>query len=89
VDQTISDAIRRSGTNATITLLGDIEHSNKGRRKLFMIRSDVLAIDASRSPEVVEIIRVAGSKIRLPFSLVARSKLRKFKKILSAYTLSA
>jgi hypothetical protein len=89
VDQTISDAIRRSGTNATITLLGDIEHSNKGRRTLFMIRSDVLAIDASRSPEVVEIIRVAGSKIRLPFSLVARSKLRKFKKILSAYTLSA
>jgi len=89
VAQAMSDAIQRSGTNAEIRLLGDIEHGSKGQRKLFMIRSGVSAIDTARSAEVAEVIKAAGSKISLPFSLVARSKLRKVKRLLSAYTSSA
>lgn len=86
VAQAMTDAIQQSGTDAEFKLLGDIEHGNKGHRKLFVIRSGVSAIDAERSGEVAEVIRKAGSKISLPFSLVARAKLRKIKRLLSAYT---
>lgn len=82
VNETISDAIKRSDVNAEFELLGEIEHSGKGHRKLFMIRSEVSALDVDQTPEVTRIIRDAGSKIHLPLSLTARSKLRKLKKFL-------
>ena len=84
VTEVISNAIERSDVNAEFKLLGEIEHGSKGYRQLFMIRSGVSAVDTDRSSEVIKIIREAGSKIRLPVSLAARMKLKKFKKFLFA-----
>ena len=87
--QAMTDAIQRSGTNAEFRLLGDIEHSDKGHRQLFVIRSGVSAAASGSSAEVAALIKEAGSKISLPFSLVARSKLWKLRRFLSALTSSA
>ena len=82
VTEVIANAIERSGLNAEFKLLGEIEHSGKGHRKLFMIRSGVSAIDTERSPDVISVIQEAGSKLKLPVSLAARLKLKRFIKLL-------
>lgn len=89
VAEAISTAIERSNINAECKLLGEIEHDGKGHRQLFMIKSGVVAIDSERSPEVVEIIREAGAKIKLPIWLATRLKLKKFKNLLLAGSASS
>jgi hypothetical protein len=82
VTDTISDALERLDGNAGFEFLGDIEHGSKGSRKLFVIRSGVRAIDAERNAEVATIIRDAGKRIKLPFSLAARLRIKKLLKSL-------
>jgi hypothetical protein len=81
VSETISDVLEKSDLNAEFQLLGKIQHGGKGHRQLFMIKSGVSAIATARSSEVIEIIRDAGTKIKLPISLAARLKLKKLKRL--------
>lgn len=89
VSEVISDVIGRSGLNADFKLLGKIKHGDKGHRQLFMIRSGVSAIATDQSSKVIEVIREAGSKIKLPFSLATRLQLKKLKNILFSSSPSA
>ena len=89
VTDTISDALEHFDGNAEFEFLGDIEHGSKGRRKLFVIRSGVRAVDAQRRSEAATIIRDAGTKIRLPLSLAARLKIKKLKKLLFTSPITA
>ena len=76
VAEVIRSAIEGSGVRAEYRELGEIEHPGKGYRKLFLIQSAAQAIAPERVLEVADVIARVGSRIRLPFSMTARTKLR-------------